>query len=90
MTNKEKSNYQGKRAIIKYSTKEVESFMKIIKLEFYSFFDLNKTNIEHKSFESNSNSYISTEEEQNSKLYYFNYTNYILKEFKNIFQNNIN
>ena len=81
MTKKEKSNYQGKRAIIKYSPKEVESFMKIIKLEFYSFFDLNKTNIEHKSFESNSNSYISTEEEQNSKLYYFNYTNYILQEF---------
>ena len=81
MTNKEKSNYQGKRAIIKYSPKEVESFMKIIKLEFYSFFDLNKTNIEHKSFESNSNSYTSTEEEQNSKLYYFNYTNYILQEF---------
>ena len=78
---KEKSNYQGKRAIIKYSPKEVESFMKIIKLEFYSFFDLNKTNIEHNSFESYSNSYTSTEEEQNSKLYYFNYTNYILQEF---------
>ena len=78
---KGKSNYKGKRAIIKYSPKEVESFMKIINFEFYSFFDLNKTNIEQKSLESNSKSYTSTEEEQNIKLYYYKYNNYILHDF---------
>lgn len=76
------SNYKGRRAISKFSPEEVVAFMKIINFEFYSLFDLNYPNKEKKSIKKDkSYNSFSCSEEENFKIYYFKYTNYILNEF---------
>ena len=79
----EKSIYQGRKAISKFTPDEVAAFMKIIKFEFYSFFGLNNPknikNTNNLSYSSYSFSFMG--EEQNSKLYFSKYTRYLLYEF---------
>lgn len=81
---KEKSHYQGRRAIIKYSPEEVSSFMKIIKYEFNNFFNLNYP--DKKTKDLNENNHYSKEKE-NSKFYYFKYSKYILCKFNSTIVN---
>ena len=80
---KEKAIYQGKRKIIKYSPDEVASFLKEIKMEFYSFMGLSNFNNEknNNSSYSENSIYFINKEEENTQLYFSKYIRYILYEF---------
>ena len=82
---KDKSNYRGRQAIIKYSQEQVSIFKETIKSEFDSFSDLTKAKKEINI--PNFNNYINTEEI--TKIYYCEYTQYILHKFNSSIVNMI-
>jgi hypothetical protein len=82
---KDKSNYLGRQAIIKYSHEQVTIFKETIKQEFDSFSDLTKAKNDINI--PNYNNYINNEEI--TKIYFYEYTQYILHKFNSSIVNMI-
>ena len=82
---KDNSNYQGKNTTIIYSQEEVAAFMKKIKLEFYSFLNLNFS--KNKKNESKANSSYTSSDGDNTKLYYLKYIKYMINDFNSTIVN---